>query len=226
MRTLLIPAPLNEGPVEVTGDEARHGRTVLRLRAGDQLYLADGAGCRGQAVVKSVERHSLQCVVTKVVTLPHSAAEQIHVVVAPPKGNRFDDMVRSLTELGVGQISPLACERASRMPTLERAQRVAAEACKQSRRAWMPIIGPVLDIAACTTSEKALMVLDPQGKSPVVGEPKEVMLIIGPEGGLTDQETADLQAAQAGMMSIAPHILRIETAAVVATGLFVSAWTT
>jgi 16S rRNA (uracil1498-N3)-methyltransferase len=225
MRTLLVSAPLAMGEVVVDGDEAHHGRTVLRLRVGDRVRLADGQGRAGSGEVVAVDRQALRVALAGVETVADGPAALLTVAVAAPKGERFDDLVRGLTELGVGRILPIACARAERLPAnLDRQRRIAAEALKQSRRGRMPQLGPLVDIATLAASQDALIILDRAGAAPCTGEPRPTTLVIGPEGGFEAEEVASLAAAGAARARLAGSILRIETAALAAAAVWVAAW--
>lgn len=224
MRTLLVPAPLTAGEVVVEGDEAHHGRTVLRLAAGDPLRLADGDGRAGVGVVASVDRHRVTATVSQVDLLPDDPAALLTVAVAAPKGDRFTDLVRGLTELGVGAILPLACERGERIPTLDRAHRVAAEALKQCRRSRLPRLGPVVEIPTLAAHPGTRIVLDRTGACAQPGTPMPTVLIIGPEGGFTDHELRALRDGGVAAARLAGPVLRIETAAIAAAAVWSAAW--
>ncbi|MBA3684349.1 MAG: 16S rRNA (uracil(1498)-N(3))-methyltransferase [Planctomycetes bacterium] len=224
MRTLFVPAPLVAGPLVLGGDEAHHGRTVLRLRAGDEVRLADGDGSEAVARVTEVDRQQLTLDVAQPQSLAPSPAALLTVAVAAPKGDRFTDLVRMLTELGVGAIQPLSCERGEREPNLERARRVAIEALKQCRRSHLPRLGPLVDLPTLAGSGSHLIVLDPDGTSAQPGRPMPTTLIIGPEGGFTATETDAVRQAGARAVRLASPILRIETAAVAAAAVWVAAW--
>jgi len=224
MRTLLVPAPLVPGAVDVVGDEAHHGRTVLRLAVGDSVRLADGAGRAGEGTVAAVERARLVVQVVAVEQLAADPAALLTVAVAAPKGDRFTDLVRQLTELGVGAILPLQCERGERVPGLERAQRVAAEALKQCRRATLPRLGPVVDFPTLVTLPGRRIVLDRMGLVANPGAPVPTVLIIGPEGGFTPAERTTLLESPAEPVRIAGPVLRIETAALAAAAVWSAAW--
>lgn len=224
MRTLLVPAPLVPGVVVIAGDEAHHGRTVLRLAVGDTLRLADGAGCAGMATVTAVERDRLVVTVAAVEALPADPAALLTVVVAAPKGDRFTDLVRQLSELGVGAILPLRCERGERIPGLDRAQRVAAEALKQCRRGFLPAIGPVVDFPTLAGLPGRRIVLDREGQVANPGPPGPTVLIVGPEGGFTAAEREALVALPSSLVRLAGPVLRIETAALAAAAVWSAAW--
>jgi len=226
MRTLLAPSPLAPGPVILTDDEARHALTVLRMEVGDQVRLADGAGRAGVGTISAADRRSLTIELVTVEVLPVDPAALITVAVAAPKGDRLGDLVRMLTELGVGTIQPLICARGERVPSnLERLTRISAEALKQCRRGTLPILAAPCSIADLAASGECLIVLDPNGLPAQPGSPAPVTLVIGPEGGLTEAESALLAQAGAHSIRLAGPILRIETAAVAAAAVWAAQWT-
>ena len=225
VRTLLVPSPLRAGDLLVTGDEAHHARSVLRLEAGDTVRLADGAGAAAEAVIQAVTKHGIQLQVAAPLVLEDGPAALLTVAVAPPKGDRWGDLVRQLTELGVGAIMPLATDRGERLPgNPERTARIAAEALKQCRRAHLPRLGPATDIPTLVQSGKALTVFDRSGLPAAPGTPRPVTLVIGPEGGFTSAELATLQTAGAATVRLASPVLRIETAALAAAAVWSAAW--
>jgi 16S rRNA (uracil1498-N3)-methyltransferase len=225
MRTLLVPHPLLVGNVEIVGDEAHHGRTVLRLRVGDAVRLADGQGGSAEGAVQAVERERLIVTTSSVVQEKPAPAFQLTVVVAPPKGDHLADMIRGLTEIGVGAIHFLRCERGERMPhNSERLQRIAGEALKQCRRSHLPRIGGEWTVESLATSGAELVVLERSGGAPRLALPRPLTLIIGPEGGLTSDEVQRLLTSGAVAVRIAGHILRIETAALSAAAIWASSW--
>jgi 16S rRNA (uracil1498-N3)-methyltransferase len=224
VRTLLAPAPLETGELTLDGDEAHHGLRVLRLGAGDAVRLADGAGRVAEAQVVEAGR-SLRLLVGTVEVLPAERCASLAVAVAPPKGDRWTDLVRGLSELGVASILPLRCARGEREPAnLDRARRIAGEALKQSRRGWLPRLGPAIDIAGLAAGGTRLIVGDPAGGPPRPGRPCPTTLVIGPEGGLTADELTALDAAGAERVRLAGPVLRIETAALAAAAVWASAW--
>jgi 16S rRNA (uracil1498-N3)-methyltransferase len=225
VRTLLVPSPLREGDLLVTGDEAHHARSVLRLESGDEVRLADGAGASAEAVIIAVTKHGVQVRAQSLLLQDDGPAALLTVAVAPPKGDRWGDLVRQLTELGVGAILPLATARGERMPSNpERTARIAAEALKQCRRAHLPRLGPATDIPALVHSGATLTVLDRSGSPAAPGTVRPLTLVIGPEGGFTTDELARLQAAGATTVRLASPVLRIETAALAAAAVWSAAW--
>lgn len=227
LRTLLVPAPLIAGELRVVDEEAHHARTVLRLVAGDAVRVADGAGCAASAVIIAVGRHDFRLQVAEVTRSDDGPAGLLSIAVAPPKGDRFGDLVRGLTELGVGTIIPMQTERGERLPTAyARWHRIAGEALKQCRRAHLPRILPVTSIPALVQSKVRLTVLDRSGRAAAPGTPGLVTLVIGPEGGFTSAELATLTGGGASLVRLAGPILRIETAALAAAAVWSAAWQT
>ncbi|MFW5751292.1 MAG: RsmE family RNA methyltransferase [Planctomycetota bacterium] len=222
-RTLFHP-DLAAGRLTIADDEAHHARNVLRLRAGQSVRLVDGRGSAAEAAVVAVERHRVVCEARAPVAVPAPQASRLRVAVAAPKGARFDDTVRALTELGVGCIAPLRCERAQRVPDLARGRRIAREALKQCGRADLPGIGPVLDIETVAQAGTACIVLDREGLAPQPGAPQDTTMVIGPEGGLTAEECEYLRVAGARCVRLAQPVLRIETAAVAAAAVWAAEW--
>lgn len=225
MRTLLVSAPLAVGIIDLPEDERRHGVAVLRLRPGEQVRLADGAGTIGRGTVAVAGRDRLAVAVEMIEHPDDGPASLLTVAVAAPKGERLDDLVRGLTELGVGCIAPLVCVRGERLPARsERLERIAREALKQCRRAHLPVLVPAVTVAELCARGGALAVLDPQGEGVPAGPPGPTTLVIGPEGGLDASEAAALVAAGAHRVRLGRHILRIETAALAAAAVWTVAW--
>lgn len=224
MRTLLLPPPLCSGDAEILGEEAAHGLRVLRLRLGETLRVADGAGRAAEAVVTTADRRL--CVrIGPVDELPPDRLAGLTIAVAPPKGDRWTDLVRGLTELGVGAILPLQCRRGERQPAnLDRARRVAAEALKQCRRHCLPRIGPPVDIPALALAGGRVILCDPAGGPPAPGAPGPATIVVGPEGGLDADEVAALVAIGAERVRLAGPVLRIETAALAAAAVWAATW--
>ncbi|MBA2479812.1 MAG: 16S rRNA (uracil(1498)-N(3))-methyltransferase [Planctomycetes bacterium] len=224
LRTLLLPGPLKSGTVIVEGDEAHHGRVVLRLRPGEDIRVADGAGWCASAVVTGVGREALEIEVSAIEAVPEGPAALLGVVCAVPKGDRFADLVRGLSELGVGSFQPLVCERGERPPAnLDRQRRIATEAIKQSRRSRTMEIHQPIDVQTVARSTGPRIICDPAGVPAVPGPPVATTLVIGPEGGFTDEEREALVAGGRSVR-LASTILRIETAALAASAVWVAAW--
>ena len=211
----------------------RHLRRVLRLDAGAPLTVGDGAGALAPG---HLQREGI-ALDGEAVHEPR-ARPLLHVVHALPKGRKLDEVVRTLTELGVDRITPVGSGRSVVRLEGDRATRaqqrwdaVARSAVMQSRRAWVPRIdvpapleevvaglGPVRGVVAHVGASAPLRsVADLLAELADVGD--VVVLAVGPEGGWTDGEVGGLAAAGLEGVSLGPTVLRTEHAAVVLTTL-------
>jgi 16S rRNA (uracil1498-N3)-methyltransferase len=225
MRTLFAPQLIESGTIVLDPEESHHGLKVLRLEIGDQVRLLDGLGAEAVGKVVSTDAKRLSIATQSTQHFSPSVGNNLRICVAAPQGSLYDDLVRSLTELGVGQIDLLTTERSRRVPSTQRAQRIAREACKQSRRPWLPRVGGLTSIPEILTETPSrLILLDPEGESVGPHSPVATTLLIGPEGGFTDEERGALTAQGAKRIRLAPHVLRIETAAIAAAAVFISCW--
>ena len=222
--------------VLVSGDEGRHAVVVRRLKVGEEVVLTDGRGVGGHGVVAGVDNASLTVDVRSLVSQP-PPQPRLTVVQALPKAERGERAVAAMSEVGVDVIVPWAAARCVMQWKGARAERgcdrwvaTAQEAAKQSRRLWWPRIHPLSssdDVVQLIEAATVAVVLDaPSGTSltevrwPDHGE---VLLIVGPEGGLTDQELDDFGSAGARSARLGPTVLRTSTAGVVAATVVLSA---
>jgi len=221
-----------DGRALLTGDEARHLAKVLRAREGDAVVLFDGRGRSWPARVTRIGRDSVDLDAGDPVVDAASAAVRLTLAVALPKGERQKWMVEKITELGVGRLVPLETTRGVAEATegaRARLERGVIEACKQCGR------NTLLEIAAGQTLAQLLsdrtegvhLVIAHPGGGPldaaVPATATGVIVLIGPEGGFTDEELAAVDRAGASRVSLGPHILRVETAAIAVAARLVAA---
>lgn len=206
---------------------AKHLRTVLRRPVGSGVVLADG---RGTTVPAELVADGARCLATPATTpVPVPA---VHVLQGIAKGRKVDEVVRTLTELGVDAVTPVAAERSIKElegpkaeRTLARWRAVATAAAEQSRRPHVPDIGAPGTVAEVlerlagadgTTRVVAAQVgADAPLASAVTGELRaadRVVLAVGPEGGWTPDEEACFRAHGADVVSLGPAVLRTEHA--------------
>ncbi len=202
--------------VVLTGDDARHAG-VLRLRSGEPVLVSDGKGRLGHGTVAAISPRRLEIDVDQVSAVPEPAV--VRVVQGLPKGERGDLAVELLTETGVSEIVPwqsqrtVADWRGKEQSKLQRWQRVARAAGMQSRRPFLPRVMPL-----CTGLP------DFVGRAFVLHEEADldlfavdlttgpVTVVVGPEGGLTDQEVTAMQDAGAQVVGLGTAIMRTSTA--------------
>lgn len=215
------------------GSEGRHAVAVKRIRVGEHVDLGDGRGTVLRTQVTGLSgRESLQAQVLAVRREP-APQPRVVVVQALPKGDRAETAVETLTEVGVDRIVPWQAERcvvrwAGERATRGRAKWVTAAwaAGKQARRAWVPEVAQLADSDAVERliADAALGVLlheDAGAPLPTLAVPAtgEVVLVVGPEGGLSPQELRRFAAAGAHVAGLGPTVLRTSTAGTVAAAL-------
>ncbi len=218
------------------GAEGRHAATVRRLRVGERVDVTDGEGRLAECLVVSAERGRLELEVVAR-TFVAEPQPRVTVVQALVKGERSELAVELLTEVGVDEIVPWAAGRcvAAWVPDRSgrRWEQAAASAAKQARRARWPMITDVHDSAALQARVHAAslaLVLHETAAEPLaavlakqVPQTGEVLIVVGPEGGITDDELAGFEAAGARTVRLGPSVLRASTAGCAAAGVVLSA---
>lgn len=228
-------ADLGTDTVTLTGPEARHAVVVRRLRPGERVDLTDGRGSVAHCVVQTADKEALVCVVQQHRTVP-APSPTLAVVQALPKGDRGEVAVETLTEVGVDTVVPWAAARCITQWKGERGtkahrrwQTTAQAAAKQSRRAWWPEIAPLV------RTTQLIDRLGDTGRTIVLHEDAtagladldlpdtgSITLVVGPEGGIGDEELARLSDAGAVSARLGPTVLRTSTAGTVAAGIVLS----
>lgn len=216
----------------LAGPEGRHAATVRRLRPGESLLLSDGRGGLAHCAVRDVAKDSVALTVDRRWTEP---APQPRVVLAQAlvKGDRGELAVELATEAGVDEIVPWRAERCVARwedgprgaKALARWRGTAREAAKQARRAWCPPVAEPVDTPGLADrvgkADLALVLHESatRGLTDVPLPPEgELVLVVGPEGGVSDTELATLEAAGAMTVRLGPTVLRASTAGAVALG--------
>jgi 16S rRNA (uracil1498-N3)-methyltransferase len=216
-----VNCDLSPGPVVIRGPEAHHLAVVCRVRPGDAVCLFNGDGREYPARVAEVGRREVAVEVLSVAEPPREVPWAFHVAAPLPKGDRAQFLVEKLTELGVHRLTLLSTRRSVVQPReakVEKLQRYVVEASKQcGRNALMQIDGPT-EFAAFLR-DPALpacrLLAHPVNEGAAWPAPDSaVAVMVGPEGGFTEDEVR--QALDAGWqaVSLGPRILRVETAAV------------
>jgi 16S rRNA (uracil1498-N3)-methyltransferase len=215
--------------VELDGDEARHAVVVRRIRVGEQVMLSDGAGTTVTGTVTETGRTALTLTAERVDAVP-VASPRLVVVQAIAKGDRGELAVEMLTEVGVDVIVPWAASRSVAVWRGERAAKslakwrsTAREAAKQSRRAWFPTVAEPVDtqgVADLLRDSAMPVVLHEAGRSPLAGldvpAAGDIVIVVGPEGGISDEELAVFSEAGARPLRLGSSVLRTSTAGVAA----------
>ena len=218
---------LSRSRILLDGPEGRHAATVRRLRTGEPVDIVDGVGTRVTCEVLSTTRDTVTVTVLRRTTEPEPSP-RITMAQALAKGDRGELAVELATEVGVDEVLPWTAARCVQQwhgergqKSLERWRSTAREAAKQSRRAWWPIVheaGRIADVAALPGT---LLVLHEAATTRLadVELPGDVVLVVGPEGGLTGDELDSLQAAGGLVVRLGPGVLRTSTAGAAAAAV-------
>jgi 16S rRNA (uracil1498-N3)-methyltransferase len=230
-RLAIAPSQLQDQQILLTPQQQHYLGRVLRLCSGDRFIAMDGQGQWWLAVLGVAEAQIVEPIPVQT-ELPVS----ITLMVALPKGNGFDEVVRYCTELGVACIAPVVSDRTLLNPSpqkLERWRRIAKEAAEQSERSFVPaILEPVpfaTGVSGATATHRYLCVA--RGSYPHFNEAinsvsttSEILIATGPEGGWTAPEVECAIAARFQPVSLGRRILRAVTAPVVALSLMAAAF--
>ncbi|WP_216216227.1 16S rRNA (uracil(1498)-N(3))-methyltransferase [Amycolatopsis aidingensis] len=231
---LVAELPAGERTV-LTGEEARHAGTVRRTRAGERLALSDGTGGIAYCVVEAVRagrEPELELRVERRAVQP-APALRVTVAQALIKGDRGELAVELATEAGVDALLPWRAARCVARwdegprgaKALARWRGTVRSAAKQARRARVPEVGEPVDtpaLAAAVRRATRALILDAGAPHSIAGTPLpesgELLVIVGPEGGIAPEETKLLVEAGAEGVRLGPSVLRASTAAAVTLG--------
>ena len=208
---------------------------MRRLAPGERVDVTDGAGLVAECVVVASRAAELELIVSARRTEPEPQP-RIAVLQAIPKGDRGELAVELMTEAGADVIVPWAAERCVAVWRGDRAARSAArwrsaaeQAAKQSRRSWFPAVPDQVDLGAAerrVSAAAVAIVLDPDAADPLTAlalpADGEIMLVVGPEGGISPAEDDVFRGAGAVKARLGPTIMRASSAGALAAGVVLS----
>ena len=221
MLTLFLVDKLESSQsIEVAGDEAHHAIKVLRIKLGEEILVSDGAGNWVRAVVENIEKKTLTAKVLER-GFQEEKSPRLIVVQGLPKSDRVKDAIEILVESGVDLIIPWQADRSIskwQKDSLDKWQSAAVAATKQSRRFRKPEIIDGLSLSELLEIESensAFLVMHESATtklSEVVtskfADMSEIIIVIGPEGGISDSELALLEGAGAHIVGLGPEVFR------------------
>ncbi len=223
-RIAIASSQLQQEQIILTSEQQHYLYRVLRLQEGDRFIAMDGMGKWWLAQLAGAEAQILQPL-----TVETELPIAITLMVALPKGNGFDEVVRISTELGVASIAPVVSDRTLVNPSpqkLERWRRIAKEAAEQSERAIVPVVlEPVSFSSSLSIASEQKYICEARGNYPHLlnclhkQEQKTIVIATGPEGGWTEKEIASAINAGFQPVSLGKRILRAVTAPIVALTL-------
>lgn len=233
---LYVNQPLSTGAVvDLNADASRYIGSVLRMEAGRPLIAFNGQGGEYLATVHTVSKKQVSIGIG-----PHNAINResplaIHLGIGLSKGDRFETVIQKATELGVSDITPLLTSRSEVKLSAERSdkklahwQQIAISACEQCQRNAVPVIHAPAKLehwlAQCNQALKLVLHHRSDKKLDQHASPASVALLIGPEGGLDEQEIAGAEAGGFQALTLGPRVFRTETAPLVTLSLLQYQW--
>lgn len=232
---LLDPDRLAGDTIVLAGREGHHAADVRRLHSGEPVDVSDGRGLRLRCRVVASGRGEVTLAVRSREVEP-APVPRVEVVQALVKQEAAERALTAMTEVGVDSIVPWAAARSVVIWDDDRVERglrrwrtTVAEAAKQSRRAWVPQVSAPVgsdELARRVGQADTALLLDAPDADPIglvdVAGSASVLVVVGPEGGVTDHERAELVAAGARPVQLGPTILRSATAGTVAAAVLLS----
>ena len=216
-------------------EPSHHLTRVLRLGVGSRLVLFNGKGGEYPGEITAVDKKNVHVETGGRSEVDLESPLEIHLGIAISRGERMDWIVQKSTELGVRSITPLVTEHTGVKLTADRAdkkqqhwQKVAVSACEQSGRNCLPMLYPMQTLSlwlGSTVAEKKF-VLHHRAVSNAGAEeaPATIALLVGPEGGLSEQEIETAEKAGYVSMRLGPRVLRTETAPLAAIAVLQGYW--
>lgn len=213
----------------------RHAVQVLRLKSGDFLRLFNGQGLEYKAELVDVGKRSSSVKLLDKITLNNESPLNITLLQGVSRGERMDYAIQKAVELGVNKIIPVVTSRCNVQLSGGRAdkrlshwQGVIISACEQSGRGIVPELSNIMSLGEALTAndEMYCLVLDPEAKNGFTSLEKQkvVSLLIGPEGGLSEQEIKQALTSNYQAVKFGPRILRTETATAAALAVMQTMW--
>ena len=222
----------------IEGDDVKHIYKVLRLKDGDRININNCEGVEYIGEILEVNKKEVKVNLIEKVELNNESPVKVYLFQGLPKAAKMDLIAQKCTELGVKEITPIITERVvvkgnetSEFKKVDRWNRIALEACKQSKRSIIPKINQPIDFNTLVETLKEFdLVIVPyenqenQGMRYVKNQIndkdiKKVAIIIGPEGGFEESEILQLKDEGSFIVTLGPRILRTETAGFVALSL-------
>lgn len=221
MLTLFLIDKLEDSNlIEIAGDEAHHAIKVLRITVGEEILISDGAGNWVRASVENIEKKSFTAKVLER-GFQSEKSPRLIVVQGLPKSDRVKDAIEILVESGVDLIIPWQADRSIskwRQDSLDKWQSAAVAATKQSRRFRKPEIIDGLSLSQLLEieSENSVVLVMHESATTKLSEVvtskfsgmSEIIIVIGPEGGISDSELAVLEGAGAHIVGLGPEVFR------------------
>jgi 16S rRNA (uracil1498-N3)-methyltransferase len=241
MARFYVPQPrIEKGMMRVEGSEVRHIRRVLRLKTGDEVVVFNGSAKEYQGTIVKEGPSSVVIMIQNIYSSQRESHLEITLAQSLLKGDKMDYLIQKATELGIKEIVPFFSSRS--VPSLEKSrkvtrhhrwERVAVEASKQCGRGVVPKIEPLQDysemLKTASPDSLRLILWEREGKrlkEALEGskEKKKIFFIIGPEGGLSQEEVEHAKRNGFTPVTLGRRILRSETASLCLLSILQYEW--
>lgn len=238
MHKFFVPeASFSDGFVNIEGEDVKHIYRVLRLKEGEKININNCLGTEFLSEIVTISKTNVNCKILGKVDINNESPIQISLYQGLPKAAKMDLIVQKATELGVMSVTPIITERVvvkneiGEYKKIDRWNRIALEACKQSKRTIIPKVNSVIDFQKLTEQLKNVdLVIVPYENQEEIGlknvmqkldknKIKTVAIIIGPEGGFEKEEIEAFKKLGGHIVTLGPRILRTETAGFVCASL-------
>lgn len=220
----------------IKNEDVKHIYKVLRLQAGDNISINDLNGSEYLGKIINISKTEVKVKLIEKVAVNNESPVNVYLFQGLPKSSKMDLIVQKATELGVKEITPVVMGRVvvkselGEFRKVDRWNRIALEACKQSKRSLVPLINTPIDFKELIDElHKADLIVVPYENEEGYGikkmvrnlnhEIKNIAVIIGPEGGFEEEEIENLKDIGANIVTLGPRILRTETAGFVCTSI-------
>ena len=230
-RFFVEPECVSDASVEISGGAARQITKVLRLGAGDCIWVLDGSGCEYEAKILRLSKDAVSAGILGKRTCPNEPAVRLTLAVCMPKSDKIELIVQKGAEVGISELVIVDSERTVARPDgpkiagrMARWRRIAREAAEQCGRGKVPGIRGVVtfDELAEEIRRSPLTLVAWEDENRVTlkdalrsgGEVESLMFVVGPEGGLAEAEVETAKAAGAKCVSLGKRTMRCETAAI------------
>ncbi|NSB16848.1 16S rRNA (uracil(1498)-N(3))-methyltransferase [Clostridium beijerinckii] len=235
------PHNISETEGKILGDDVKHIYKVLRLSEGEEVVLNNCEGIEYLGEIETITKSEVIVKIIKRLDINNESKVKVHLFQGLPKGQKMDLIVQKGTELGVSEFIPVTTARVDvklkgEFKKLDRLNRIALEACKQSKRSVIPQVKEVIDFnEAINELKKMDLIIVPYENAEDFGiktlvrklerdnvdldNINNVGILIGPEGGFEESEIDTLKEQGAYIVTLGNRILRTETAGFTATAL-------
>ena len=221
--------------IQLESGPARHLTSVLRMTTGQEIVLFNGQGGEYSGQLVETRKGFAAVQINAFAAVDRESPLSIHLAIGISRGERMDWIVQKATELGVKEITPLFTQRCEVKLTGDRLakkihhwQQVAISACEQCQRNRVPTINPAVALAHWDQQPQDLkLVLHHRTTNrlqAIQSTPQSICLLIGPEGGLSNQEMATATHLGFQPLALGPRVLRTETAPLAAISLLQGQW--